>query len=274
MNAIFKLMCIAILFQAHLKSINTDENGANGIANTHTFGGSSESATMQNQIVETTVTPPSQADSAQVHAVGLASRFFPGLMAHAAQTTEMQTPLHPDNPELHQLVKLVQSGLSEEIILSQIRSTTVFSQPSAADLLYLKENQVPEVMISALMEATGSASPEATMNTFNGLVFRRFFKDRSGALEFTNDKFVWRDASKDAKSFELFMNGIRQINLYSRIQETGNFYYRIQFEFTKGHNYAFEDVQKDTGGNENLMRLLEHLKHHFSNVLFVEKHKN
>ncbi len=243
------------------------------ILTAHTFGATAETILMQINTPENTVEPITPFDRERLRNAGVPSAVIDALLYKAGQATEPQIDLQPDNAGLLDVVKLVQSGISEQIIAEQIHGNTLSSRPSVADLLYLKQNNVSELIISELMIAPVSKNIETSEVTFDGLVIRKFFKDRSGALVISDDKLTWRDSSNATKGFDLFINGVSRINLFYRVRDNGNFCYKVQFEFTKGNNYAFEDIQKDTGGNENLTRMVDYLKHKFADIPFVDKEK-
>ena len=87
-------------------------------------------------------------------------------------------------------------------------------------------------------------------------------------------KLQWRDGSDASKNFELFIEGVKQITVTCQARETGSFCYQLKFDFTKGDDYNFEDSQRDVGGNENVLRLLNFLKEKFPRLSVVEKTKS
>lgn len=71
----------------------------------------------------------------------------------------------------------------------------------------------------------------------------------------------------------MFINGISKITLIGTPQDAEMFYFRIEIDFMRGHDYAFEDVNKDVGGNENLTAFINHMKAHYPDIEYVEKAK-
>jgi len=237
-------------------------------------------------------------DIAAMRTAGVPESVIQAMIARAPQPTPTPMPAQPDNPKLVDLVRLVKSGLSEKIIADQIRQNGVDAKPTINDLVYLKENGIQEVIIVALMEAPLKAEAEATRRAevaekieptptpeptpepepiFEGLVYKKggiFAKNRTGKLILEDKKLSWRDGSDASKNFELFLEGVKQITVTCQARETGSFCYQLQFDFTKGDDYDFEDAQRDVGGNENLMRLLNVLKTKFPKLQVVEKTKS
>ena len=208
----------------------------------------------------------------------------------------------PDNKDLYALVKLVDSGLSEKLIVDQIGQSGLSQKPTMTDLIFLKENQVPEIVIGALMNAKVGdeadaapfakvAKPAGVMNApvgkvpavdgedesgkqvFDGLVHHKTFRGRPGKLVLEDDKLLWRDANKGKHSFDMYLNGIKNMTLIGTPKDADMFYFRVVIEFTRGQSYTFEDINKEVGGNENLTAFIEYMKANHEDIVFVEKSK-
>ena len=67
-------------------------------------------------------------------------------------------PLQPDDARLVDFVRLLDSGMSEPIIVEQVRQAGQAYNLTVNDLLYLKQNGANESMIAALM-ATHAGAP-------------------------------------------------------------------------------------------------------------------
>jgi hypothetical protein len=230
-------------------------------------------------------------DAAAMRAAGLPEAVIQTVLARAPQATPTPIPARPDNPALVDLVRLVRSGLSEKIVADQIRQSGVEVKPSLNDLIYLKENGIQEVIIIALMEApviertpvvapTIEPTPAPTPTpdpepVFDGLILRRgvLAKNRAGQLTLAGNKLRWRDGRDASQNFELFMEGVKQVTVTCQPKQDGLFCYQLQFQFTRGDDYSFEDAQRDAGGNENLMLLINTLKDRIPALPFVEKAK-
>lgn len=83
------------------------------------------------------------------------------LLAKAPPAAAAPTPsaLQPDNPKLVTLVRAVQAGTSESLLIDQIKQTGVTQRPSLNDLIYMKDNRVP---------ATSSGRPASRRRTGAG----------------------------------------------------------------------------------------------------------
>ncbi|MRR12839.1 hypothetical protein EG835_10345, partial [bacterium] len=123
--------------------------------------------------------------------------------------------VQPDNPRLVTLVKAVQAGTSESILIDQIKQTGVLQRPSLNDLIYMKENKVPEGVIRALMDApiitdpvgvaaaatkAGTLIPVPKEIEVDGLVRKTslWAKNRNGKLILKGDKIEWLDGTNQA----------------------------------------------------------------------------
>ncbi len=209
----------------------------------------------------------------------------------AAQPQQAQPPLTPTDPRLQQIVQLVQAGLSESLIAESIQKEKVPYNLTPQDLLYLKQNRVPESIIAALLavEAPTSpgpgrqmAQPEGVATTtqpeetvVGGLVLRtgRLRRNRPGSLVFLQDKIEWRDARDASLNVEIFPAGIKKIELSCRTAAGQPFCYELEIDITRGDSYKFEDVNKDSGGNRNLIAVRDAFKEKYPRVPIVEKLK-
>ena len=238
------------------------------------------------------VAPVTMSDIAMLRAAGVPETVIQALAARAPQPTPTPSPSEPEDARLTNVVRLVKSGLSQELIAEQIRRSGEQYALSVNDLIYLKENQIPEAVIQALM-TSGGKSPMGTTTApakpgmgvtqagtpqteFEGLVFKKggvFAKNRTGKLLLESDKLYWRDAENSGENFELFIKGTKQLKVTCLAGEAEPFCYGITFDFTKGDDYNFEDAQKDVGGNENLMLLVNSLKVLYPKLAVIEKVK-
>jgi len=290
MKRIFVIVALLVAAVAYGAQLTVQE-----VITAHRAGAAAEGLIALVQSAES-VAQISTQDIAAMRTAGVPESVIQAMIARAPQPTPTPIPAQPDNPTLVDLVRLVKSGLSEKIIADQIRQNGVDAKPTINDLVYLKENGIQEVIIVALMEAPLKAEAEATRRAevavtieptptptpepepiFEGLVYKTggiFAKNRTGKLVLEDKKLQWRDGSDASKNFELFIEGVKQITVTCQARETGSFCYQLQFDFTKGDDYDFEDAQRDVGGNENVMRLLNVLKAKFPKLQVVEKTKS
>lgn len=189
----------------------------------------------------------------------------------------------PDNPKAVNLVKAVQAGTSEALIVDQIMKTGVAQRPSLNDLIYYKENKVPEGIIRALMEAPivaeglGAGAKAVVPNEIEveGLVRKTGLtsKNRPGKLTLKKDKIEWLDGLSQADTFEMFPAGLKAVETRCLAKPEGKFCHEVTFEMAKGSDFTFLDAKMDLGGNEAIRKLLEGVKTLYPKLPIVEKIK-
>lgn len=197
----------------------------------------------------------------------------------------------PTDPRLGQIVQLVQAGLSESLIAESIQKEQVPYNLTPADLLYLKENRVPESIIAALLavqapsspgpgrqvaQPTGPAARPPAEDSVGGLVLHtsKFRRNRPGSLVFLPDgKIEWRDATDASLNIEIFSAGIKRIEVKCRTAAGALFCYELEIDIARGDSFQFEDVHKDTGGNRNILALRDAFKAKYPRIPIVEKVK-
>ena len=301
MKKLFGSMFLIALFTA----VMAEEINVDSVIAAHQAGVSADTILMLLQDPSNSVAPLQEGDASRLAGAGVPQKVIDALTGKPGEPVQAKAPApKPDNQDLYALVKLVKSGLSQKIVVDQIAQAGVSKKPTVNDLIFLKENEVPEIVIVALMNApvskdgaplavastktaVASSQPEEEpeseteeesvgkeeKKTFEGLVFQKFFRDRPGKLVFDGEKLLWRDGQKGKLSFDMYMDGIKKIVLAGTPQDDGVFYFRVTIQFTRGDDYAFEDAAKEVGGNENITALVNYFKEHYPDIEYVEKSK-
>lgn len=230
---------------------------------------------------------------AMVVLVGVAVGAALPALAQAPQPAPEQQAapqLTPSDPRLQQIVQLVRSGLSESLIAESIQKETVPYNLTPQDLLYLKENKVPESIIAALLAVEAPASPgpgrqvaqpaeaagrAAAGDAVEGLVLQtgKFRRNRPGTLVFAGDRIEWRDATDASLNAEIFPAGIKKIELKCRTAAGAPFCYELEIDIARGDSFKFEDINRNTGGNRNVLALRDAFKARYPRIPIVEKIK-
>jgi hypothetical protein len=178
-----------------------------------------------------------------------------------------------------ELVSLIKSGMSEQIITDQVKQSDLTYNLTVNDLLYLKQNSAPESTIEALM-ATSSGTPAAPAVAppadlaFDNLVlvktglFRFFRKDHPGRLVMDGDTLRWEDARGSDGSFEFQTTGIDKVWLTCEARSSGNFCHQINFQIVKGDLYRFQDSDRESGSNTAVLNVMEALRTHYPRLTF------
>lgn len=233
--------------------------------------------------------------------VALSISITAGAMAQEAQeptptpqpVVQPQTAssLVPIDPRLQQIVKLVQAGLSESLIAESIKKETVPYKLTPQDLLYLKENRVPESIIAALLGVEAPSSTEAgrqmaapevtptpeppTETVIEGLVLKTglFRRNAPGSIVFLQDKIEWRDAGDASGNITIYPAGVKKVELKCRTQATGLFCYELEIDINEGDSFKFEDAEQAVGGNRAILALRDALKEKYPRIPILEKVK-
>jgi len=196
--------------------------------------------------------------------------------------TPAPVSLQPDDPRLVDLVSLVTSGMSEAIIIEQVKQSKQAYNLTVNDLLYLKQNGAREAMIAALMATSiGTPGTSATARaavpselTFDDLVsvkkglFSFFSKDRPGRLVMDGDTLSWMDGRGSENSFRFETTGIEKVWFTCEARTSENFCYQINISIVKGDLYRFQDGRRDSGSNAAVVAVMEALRTYFPRLNF------
>ena len=219
-------------------------------------------------------------DLVTLRAAGVPETVITAIEARVAAPTPPLVPFQPDDPRLVDLVRLIKSGISESIIAEQVRQSRPAFNLSVTDLLYLKQNGVLESIIGALM-ATGAgtqaapgaagaalAAPEEL--TFEDLVLVGSWlrKSRPGRLVMRGDSLAWVDGSDPEKNFEFQITGLEKVWFTCQARTPENFCYQINFQIVKGARYRFRDVNRESGSNASVLKVMDALRRYFPQVAF------
>ncbi len=197
--------------------------------------------------------------------------------AAAAPATSL---VQPDHPRLEELVRLVKAGISETIIKDQIMSAASTAELTLNDLLYLKQNGIQDSVIGYLMEARAAAlkaakpaEPEEIV--FNDLMFVRGFmkSDRGGRLTLKGDTLSWFDSTDSKQNFEFKVGGLEKVWFTCQQQGTTEVCHTINFKIVKGESYAFRDLNRTSGSNAAIVKVMDTLKSKFPKLPVVTPEK-
>lgn len=207
----------------------------------------------------------------------------------ATAPSPASAPVEPDDVRLVKLVELVKAGLSENLIVEQIRRSQPGFNLTVNDLLYLRRNGVPENIIAALLNTSSqspsdTSTPQATPTptptpppelTVDGLILDRGFGrvDQAGQLVFSLDTIRWVPRKQPSAGFELNPKGIREVSVTCRAVSQGKFCYQLVMKIAAGDSFKFEDEQRERGGNAAIEQAVKAFRELLSGVTVVEKIK-
>ena len=212
---------------------------------------------------------------------GVPESVITAVWAHIPVPTSVPASLEPDDARLVDLVRLINSGMSDAIIAEQVRQSGQSYNLSVNDLLYLKQNGVQESTIAALM-ATPAAAPAAQATAkatapaelvFNDLVLlkpklRFLKKDRDGHLVMQGDGLSWVDSRDPTKNFTFQTTGLEKVWYTCEARTPENFCHQINFQIVKGDRYRFQDSGRESGSNAAVVKVMEALRTYFPSLAF------
>jgi hypothetical protein len=242
-----------------------------------------------------TVAPVTETDLANLKAAGVPDSVVQALVAKAPTPTSTPGQPKPDDPRLVNLVRMVKSGLSEPIVLEQIKRSGENFQLTPNDVVYLKAEGVPESVITFLVTnksvppvtsptavaaapavtpaptvaPTATPTPEPQEMTIEGVVLKKptfLRKNRSGRLVFNGDEVQWIDAVDPKESFSFQMSGVEKVWFSCQARPSESFCYQLNIQIVRGARYRFQDVKRETGSNEAVTKAEAWIKKHFPTV--------
>ena len=189
-------------------------------------------------------------------------------------------PLVPDDARLVDLVSLTKSGIAETIVVEQVRQDGRAYNLSVNDLLYLKQNNIAESTIVALM-ATSAGAPAVPVVagktaapaeiTFDDLVMKNSFmkKNRPGRLVMQGDTLAWTDGNDPKENFEFKATGLEKVWFTCQARSPENFCYQINFQIVKGGHYRFQDFNRESGSNSAVLKVMDAMRAHFPQLTYA-----
>jgi len=245
---------------------------ADSVIAAHRMGAPTEQILRQMADPANTMVQPTAAEAEHMQAEGVPPSVMGALASGPSRSASGPPPTNsaavPDNPMLAEVVRLVDSGLSEQLIEEQITQQGVMYRPTINDLIYLKENNVSEGIIGALMTAellsenavATLAAEKASGLVIDGLVLKggmmSFGGTRSGQLTLAADTLEWRDSEDQSKAMDMSVNAIKSITARCRARSSVDFCYEVEFDLAKGSSFTFEDARQKFGGNNAIVLLL------------------
>jgi len=274
------VLATMLLFAA---SVFGEELTVDKIIAAHGFGAPAEKILEKINDPANTVAPLGTADIEKLRAAGVPQDVIAAMQTRALPAPQ---PRQPDNQALVGIVKLVQSGITESLIIEQVKQNPPAVPVSTNDLIYLKENRVPDAVVAALMQTVTGAKAEKvpgaepapakppTDAAIEGLLLMRgtfLAKNHQGKLTFQGDDLTWASATDSKSNFTVKITALEKAWMKCRPLPGGNFCYEIGFKIFKGSDYAFRDVGSDQGSNDNVKKVREVLQARFQNLVFEEK---
>jgi len=207
--------------------------------------------------------------------------------ASAAQNpTPAPQPALPDDARLKDIVRLVKSGLSEDVVMQQIRYSGESYKPSVNDLIFLQSNQVPESVIRELIqthsrglaakdEPKSPAIVKDAVQTFQPLLYMKGFlkKNAAGSLTLKEGRIEWLDTKDPGRNYAIQMSAVKTVWLDCSPRPQGNFCFAISLGTFNGDTYSYRDLNWEAGGNTQILALSNALKTNYPQIVFQENTK-
>ncbi|MBK9090059.1 MAG: hypothetical protein IPL90_13805 [Holophagales bacterium] len=285
MRTTITLLALLLALPTAAEEITVDK-----ILAAHGFGASTESILAKVNDPGNTVSVMAASDAEKLRTAGVPESVVSALLAKAppamASPATVASGTQPDNPRAVDVVKAVQAGTSEKLIVDQLMQKGVEQRPSLNDLIYLKENKVPEGVIRALMDAplvaagmgagrSAGPAPVPSQVEVDGLVRKTglWSKNRTGKLVLKADKIEWLDGTNQADSFEMFPAGLKAVRTECLAKPEGKVLPRGRAPDVERFDFTFTDAKAEVGGNESIKALLTGLKALYPKLPIVEKLK-
>jgi hypothetical protein len=217
----------------------------------------------------------SAGDLVTLRDAGVSEKVIAAVWARVPVPAPTPAPLVPDDARLVDLVRLTKSGISESIVAEQVKQDGRPYALSVNDLLYLKQNEVVETTIVALM-TKGAAAPAVPVAgvvpesvSFDDLVMKSTMKhDRPGRLVLHGDSLAWTDANDPEKNFEFKTTGLEKVWFTCQARTPESFCYQINFQVVKGAHYQFQDRNRESGSNAAVLKVMDALRTYFPQIVY------
>jgi hypothetical protein len=284
MRKLVVAMALLLAVSAFAEELTVDK-----IIAAHSFGAPPEKIIEKINDPANTVAPILPGGIEKMKAAGVPDMVIAAMQSKAVPAPQ---PIQPDNPNLTKVVKLVQSGVTETLLIDLIKQAPDVEPITHGDIIYLKENRVPDAVVAALMAntaaargtaagaatgvaaGTAAAAKPATDGTVDGLLLMRgtfLSKNHQGKLTFKADELSWASGTDAKSNFNVKITALERAWMKCQPLPGGNFCFEIGFKIFKSGEYEFRDAGSDKGSNDNVKKVREILQARFPNLVFEEK---
>ena len=182
------------------------------------------------------------------------------------------------------VIRLKQSGLSDEFLLNKIRSDNTSYQLTTSDILELRGAGLSEAVIEAMMRsgqpaAAMAGSPVARRAEFNGLtrvgkgflVFGTSTKHNVGRLVVDGDKISWYESDDPKKNFSIYAKNAKEIFNTCVLRPQQNLCLEFGIVTFTGEEYKFRDPGWKNGENHLVMQATDYFRQAFPTLFFSQR---
>jgi hypothetical protein len=180
------------------------------------------------------------------------------------------------------ILRLKQSGLSDEFILNKIRTDDVAYHLTTADILQLRSAGISETILAAMLRsgqapAAAAGAVVARRAEFPGLsrvgkgflVFGTSTKD-VGRLVVDGDTVTWYDADPK-KNFSVYAKNVKEIFNTCVLRPGQNLCLEFGFVTYTGEEYRFRDPGWKNGENRLVREATSYFRQVFPQLFFSER---
>ena len=180
------------------------------------------------------------------------------------------------------VLRLKQSGLSDEFILNKIRTDDVSYHLTTPDILQLRSAGISETILAAMLRSGQSAAASAgavvaRRAEFPGLarvgkgflVFGTSTKD-IGRLVVDGDTVTWYDADPK-KNFSVYARNVKEIFNTCVLRPGQNLCLEFGFVTYTGEEYRFRDPGWKSGENRLVREATSYFRQVFPQLFFSER---
>jgi len=182
------------------------------------------------------------------------------------------------------VIRLKQSGLSDEFVLNKIRTDNVSYQLTTSDILDLRGAGLSEAVIEAMMRSGQSSTamagtPLARRAEFNGLarvgkgfiVFGTSTKHNAGRLVVDGDKISWFEADDPKKNFSIYAKNVKEIFNTCVLRPQQNLCLEFGIVTFTGEAYRFRDPGWKNGENHLVLQATDYFRQAFPTLFFTQR---
>ena len=191
-------------------------------------------------------------------------------------------------PRPHQdIIRLKQSGLSDEFLLNKIRNENVNYQLTTSDILDLRVAGLSETLIEAMMRsgqpaAATAGAPVARKAEFAGLsrvgkgflVFGTSTSKNVGRLVVDGDKISWYEAEDPKKNFSIYAKNVKEIFNTCVLRPEQNLCLELGIITYTGEEHRFRDPGWKNGENRLVMEATSYFRQAFPYLFFSQRAVN
>ena len=95
-------------------------------------------------------------------------------------------------------------------------------------------------------------------------------KDRTGRLVLKGDTFGWEDGGNSKENFTFETTGLEKVWYTCDARSSGNFCHQINFKIVKGDRYKFRDINRESGSNAAVTKIMEALRTYYPRLSVLD----